>query len=47
MALRLEGAGLGTHDGYTLPMSQEWIADAVSVTSIHVNGILKGLYEEG
>jgi len=47
LALRLEAAGLGTHEGYTLPMTQEWIGDAVSVTSIHVNRILKALHDEG
>lgn len=46
-ALRLETTGLGSQDGYTLPMTQEQLADAVSLTSIHVNRTLKGLESDG
>lgn len=47
LALRLEAAKLGSAEGYTLPMSQEWLADAVSLTPVHVNRVLKGLHEDG
>lgn len=47
LALRLEAAGLGSRTDYTLPMSQEWISDAVSLTPVHVNRVLKALDAEG
>ena len=46
-ALRLAAAELGDKQRYTLPMTQEQLADALALTSIHVNRILKGLREEG
>jgi CRP-like cAMP-binding protein len=47
LALRLEVAGLGNQTGFELPMSQEWIADAVSLTPVHVNRVLKSLQYDG
>lgn len=47
LALRLQVAHLGEPDGFVLPMSQEWIADAVSLTSVHVNRVLKALEVDG
>jgi CRP-like cAMP-binding protein len=46
-ALRLEVAGLGSTDGYELPMTQEQLADASGMTAVHVNRTLKGLDAEG
>ena len=42
-ALRLRAAGLGRDNGYELPMTQEQIADAVGLTPVHVNRVLKDL----
>jgi len=44
---RLEAAGLGNKEGYELPMTQEQIADATGLTSVHVNRTLKAMDEEG
>jgi CRP-like cAMP-binding protein len=45
--LRLEVAGLGEQTHYQLPMTQEELADALALTSVHVNRTLKTLREEG
>jgi CRP-like cAMP-binding protein len=42
-SLRLKVAGLGEQTDYELPMTQEQLADATGLTSVHVNRILKGL----
>lgn len=42
-AVRLEARGLAGRDGFELPMTQEQIADASSLTPVHVNRVLKGL----
>ncbi len=47
LALRMEGAGLGEHIHYELPITQEQLADAVSLTSVHVNRTLMKLQEDG
>jgi CRP-like cAMP-binding protein len=46
-SLRLEAAGLARDHVYELPMTQEQLADAVGLTSVHVNRVLKQLGEEG
>ena len=46
-SLRLEAAGLASNHTYELPMTQEQLADAVGLTSVHVNRVLKQLGEEG
>jgi len=46
-ALRLEQAGLGERCDYELPMTQEQIADALGLTSVHVNRMLMKLAEAG
>lgn len=46
-AVRLEAHGLVDQYGYDLPMTQELIADATGLTSVHVNRTLKGLEAEG
>jgi CRP-like cAMP-binding protein len=47
MMVRLRVAGLASEGGFTLPMSQEWISDAVSLTSVHVNRVLRVLEADG
>jgi CRP-like cAMP-binding protein len=42
-SLRLKVAGLGQATDYEMPMTQEQIADAVGLTSVHVNRTLKTL----
>jgi CRP-like cAMP-binding protein len=46
-ALRMEVAELGQSVSYELPFTQEQLADAVSLTSVHVNRTLMRLEEEG
>ena len=46
-ALRLEYAGLGERCDYELPMTQEQLADALGLTSVHTNRTLMGLGEDG
>jgi CRP-like cAMP-binding protein len=46
-SLRLEAAGLSRDHRYELPMTQEQLADAVGLTSVHVNRVLRQLGEEG
>jgi CRP-like cAMP-binding protein len=47
LALRMEGAGLGEHINYELPITQEQLADAVALTSVHVNRTLMKLQQDG
>ena len=44
---RLEFAGLANGGHYELPMNQEQLADALGITPIHVNRVLKELDREG
>ena len=44
-ALRMEVAELGAPKSYELPISQEQLADAVALTSVHVNRMLMKLEE--
>ena len=46
-SLRLEAAGLGKHNDYILPMTQEQIADCAGLTSVHVNRTLRDMDKEG
>lgn len=46
-AVRLEVAELGESVDYELPFTQEQLADAVSLTSVHVNRTLMRLEQEG
>jgi len=46
-SLRLKAAGLGDDSRYELPMTQEQLADAVGLTPVHVNRVLKALSDEG
>ena len=47
LAVRLEVAELGNQAEYELPMTQEQLADAVSLTAVHVNRTLKSLEKDG
>jgi CRP-like cAMP-binding protein len=42
-AIRCERAGLGSVQSFELPMTQEHIADATGLTSVHVNRMLRSL----
>jgi CRP-like cAMP-binding protein len=46
-AVRLESRGLTTDHGFILPMTQEQLADATGLTSVHVNRVLKSLEADG
>lgn len=46
LAKRLEIAGMASVDGYRLPLTQEQLADALGLTSVHVNRVLKELDRE-
>ncbi len=46
-SLRLKVAGLGERSNYELPMTQDQIADATGLTSVHVNRTLKALESDG
>ena len=46
-AVRLEQRGLTTDHGFELPLTQEQLADATRLTSVHVNRVLRSLENEG
>jgi CRP-like cAMP-binding protein len=46
-AVRLRIAGLGKESNFELPMTQEQLADATGLTSVHINRTLKALEKEG
>ena len=46
-AVRLDARGLASKDGFELPMTQEQLGDATSLTPVHVNRVLKGLQADG
>lgn len=46
-SLRLQVAGLGEQTDYEMPMTQEQLADATGLTSVHVNRTLKQLQSDG
>lgn len=45
--VRLEALGLGDRSSYELPMTQEQLADATGLTSVHVNRSLMDLEARG
>jgi CRP-like cAMP-binding protein len=47
LAVRLQAAGDNMANKYHLPMTQEQLADATGLTSVHVNRMLQGLRREG
>lgn len=46
-SLRLKVAGLGERTGYDMPMTQEQLADATGLTSVHINRTIRGLEGDG
>lgn len=44
---RLRLVGLVDHQGYACPLSQYLLADALGLTAVHVNRVLRQLREEG
>lgn len=46
-SLRMKVAGLGEQDRYELPMTQDQLADATGLTSVHINRTLKSLEADG
>ena len=44
---RAQAVGLGSPDHFWLPMTQEQIADATGLTTVHVNRMLRALREDG
>ena len=46
-SLRLKVAGLGQHTNYELPITQDQLADATGLTSVHVNRTMRGLEKDG
>lgn len=46
-AIRAEAAGLGTLELFDMPLTQEQIADATGLTSVHVNRMLRRLGQAG
>lgn len=47
ISARLEAAGLARKLTYELPMTQEQLGDALGLTAVHINRVLKGLEKEG
>ena len=47
LGARLEEAGQGRRDNYACPLTQYHMADALGLSAIHVNRILRELREEG
>lgn len=47
VALRLRTAGIADEYRYELPMTQEQLGDAVGLTPVHVNRVLRSLADDG
>ena len=47
LSLRLKLAGLGEETAYTMPMTQEQLADTTGLTAVHVNRTLMALEAQG
>jgi CRP-like cAMP-binding protein len=47
LGLRLQLVGLGTESGFACPLNQYLLADALGLTAIHVNRVLRQLRERG
>ncbi|HWJ38561.1 MAG TPA: Crp/Fnr family transcriptional regulator [Sphingomicrobium sp.] len=47
MGMRCEAANLGTRTNYDMPLTQKQVAEAVGLTPVHVNRVLKDLRTEG
>lgn len=47
LAARLKLVGMATTDGFACPLSQYMVADALGLTAVHVNRVLRELREAG
>lgn len=47
LLIRLRAAGLGDDDSYTLPLTQELMADVLGLSGPHVNRMIRCLRDEG
>lgn len=47
LGARLKLVGLGTASGYACPLTQNLLADAMGLTAVHVNRVLRELREDG
>lgn len=47
LAARLQLVGMATRTGYACPLSQYLLADALGLSAVHVNRVLRELREEG
>jgi CRP-like cAMP-binding protein len=47
VAKRAEAAGLGSSQGFELPLTQDEIADATGLTGVHVNRMIRDLIGDG
>jgi len=47
LGARLKLVGLGTKEGYVCPLSQYMLADALGLSAVHINRVLRQLREEG
>lgn len=47
LGARLKLVGLGTKQGYACPLSQYTLADALGLSAVHINRVLRQLREEG
>lgn len=47
LGARLKLVGLGNKDGYACPLSQYMLADALGLSAVHINRVLRQLREEG
>ncbi len=47
LGARRKLVGLGTNEGYACPLSQFQLADALGLSAVHINRVLRQLREEG
>ena len=47
LGLRLQLVGLGSEGGFACPLNQYLLADALGLTAIHMNRVLRQLRERG
>lgn len=47
LGARLKLVGLGTNTGYDCPLSQYLLADALGLSAVHINRVLRELREDG
>ena len=47
LGVRLSLVGMGSREGYSCPLTQYHLADALGLSAIHVNRVLRKLRENG